>query len=406
MQLEASSELPNPDADSAAHSLQCAEFIRARIDEAGGSISFAEYMQHALYAPGIGYYSAGASKFGPAGDFVTAPEVSPIFGSIIARQCAEVLEQVGDGGSILEFGAGSGRLAVDVLRKLAVLNALPRRYKILEVSADLRERQEHLLRSEVPSCMDRIEWLDGIPDSISGVVIANEVLDAMPVERFVRREVVRQQRVIVNDDWNSQASNHSNNQAFAFIETDAPAQLVAAVETIETNLGEKLPAGFRSEISLAAPAWVTDIVAAMHAGVAFLFDYGVSQREYFARDRDDGWLRCHFRHRAHNNPLILPGIQDITAWVDFSTIAEAAANEGADIAGFVSQAQFLMNGGLAIELGDMSELSPRRQIALSAEVKLLTLPAEMGESFKCLGISRGAVSQPTAFQHTDRTHAL
>jgi SAM-dependent MidA family methyltransferase len=394
MQLEASPELPIPDADSAAHSVQCAEFIRARVEDSGGSISFAEFMQHALYAPGLGYYAAGASKFGAAGDFVTAPEVSSLFASVIARQCAEVLEQVGDDGSILEFGAGSGRLAVDVLTKLDELNALPARYQILEVSADLRERQEQLLRVEGRAFLERIEWLDRIPESISGVLIANEVLDAMPVERFVRRETVRQQRVI------------AKGKDFALVEADASPQVVAAVEAIEANLGERLPTGFGSEVSLGAPGWVTDIVTAMREGVAFLFDYGVSQREYFARDRSDGWLRCHFRHRAHNDPLCLPGIQDITAWVDFSAIAEAAANAGADIAGYVSQAQFLLNGGLEAELRNMSGLSPERQIELSAEVKLLTLPAEMGESFKCLGISRGAISQPSAFQHADRTHTL
>ena len=393
MILEAPSALPKPDTDSAAHSRQCADHIRARIEDAGGSISFAEYMQLALYAPGLGYYAAGAIKFGAAGDFVTAPEVSPLFSYVVARQCAEVLAQV-DGGAILEFGAGSGRLAVDVLTKLDELEALPDRYRILEVSADLKERQERLLRAEAAAYLDRIEWIDAIPERHTGVIIANEVLDALPVERFVRRASVYQLRVSMHAD------------GFKFVETDAPRHLVEAIEVIEAGLGERLPDGFRSEVSLSVPGWVSDIVAALQDGVAFLFDYGVSRREYYAPDRTDGWLRCHFRHHAHNDPLIFPGIQDITAWVDFTALAEAANNAGADIAGYVNQAQFLLGGGLQLELQHMMQSPRKRQIELSSQVKLLTLPGEMGENFKCLGISRGTIAQPSAFTTADRTHTL
>ena len=393
MILEAPSTLPKPDADSAAHSRRCADHIRARIEDAGGSISFAEYMQLALYAPGLGYYAAGAIKFGRAGDFVTAPEVSPLFSYVIARQCAEVLAQVGDG-AILEFGAGSGRLAVDVLTKLDELGALPERYRILEVSADLQERQERLFRAEAAAYLDRIEWLDAIPERHAGVIIANEVLDALPVERFVCRDSVCQLRVSAHND------------GFELVEADAPRHLVMAIEAIEADLGQRLPNGFRSEVSLAAPGWVTDVVAALQNGVAFLFDYGVSRREYYAPDRTDGWLRCHFRHHAHNDPLLLPGIQDISAWVDFTAIAEAANSAGADIAGYVSQAQFLLGGGLDAELRDMLQSPPERQLELSGQVKLLTLPGEMGENFKCLGVSRGIVARPSAFTTADRTHTL
>ena len=393
MQLEAASTLPKPGPDSAAHSQRCADYIHARIESAGGSISFAEYMQHALYAPGLGYYTAGTSKFGANGDFVTAPEVSSLFGAVVARQCAEVLAQL-DGGSILEFGAGSGRLAVDVLAKLHELGVLPDSYQILEVSADLRARQERLLQAEASEHMDRIEWVNAFPQSLSGAIIANEVLDALPVERFVRRESVRQQRVKSSDD------------GFEFIEADAPEHLIAAVESIEADLGESLPRGFVSEVSLGAPGWVKDVVGGLREGVAFLFDYGISRREYYAPDRNDGWLRCHYRHRAHNEPLILPGIQDITAWVDYSAVAAAAADTGADIAGYVSQAQFLMAGGLNTELQDMMQLPIERQLELSRQVKLLTLPGEMGENFKCLGISKGTIAQPSAFTIADRTHTL
>ncbi len=393
MILEAPSTLPKPDLESAAHSQKCADYIRARIAEAGGSISFAEYMQHALYAPGLGYYAAGAIKFGADGDFVTAPEVSPLFSYVIARQCAAVLAQL-DGGDIVEFGAGSGRLAVDVLTKLGELGALPDHYRILEVSADLRERQERLLEAECAAYLDRVEWIDAIPERHSGVIIANEVLDALPVERFVRRESVYQLRVGIRND------------GFEILEAIAQPDLVAAIEVIEADLGERLPDGFVSEVSLAAPGWVADVIAGLQDGVALLFDYGVSRREYYAPDRSDGWLRCHFRHHAHNDALLLPGIQDITAWVDFTAIAGAAVTAGADIVGYVNQAQFLMNGGLQDELQNMMQYSPGRQIELSRQVKLLTLPAEMGENFKCLGVSRGNVFQPSAFAAADRTHTL
>jgi len=393
MQLEAPSTLPAPDTDSVAHSQRCADYIRSRIEDAGGSISFAEYMQHALYAPGLGYYAAGAQKFGVSGDFVTAPEISPLFGYLVARQCAEILGQI-DSASIIEFGAGSGRLAVDVLTKLDELGALPERYRILEVSADLRERQEVLLREEAAEYFDRIEWISSIPERHSGVIIANEVLDALPLERFTRRDTVYQHRVRAGD------------AGFEILEVAAPKKLQDAVEAIEADLGIRLPDGFTSEVSLGAPAWVSDLVGAMQHGVALLFDYGLSRREYYAADRTDGWLRCHFRHHAHNDALILPGIQDITAWVDYTAIAAAAAKVGAGIAGYASQAQFLIGAGLDVELQNMTRSSPERQMELSGQVKLLTLPGEMGEHFKCLGVSRGPITQPTAFAFADRTHTL
>jgi len=393
MQLEAPSALPEPDADSAAHSQKCAEYVRARIEDAGGSISFAEYMQHALYAPGLGYYSAGARKFGAAGDFVTAPEISPLFGYLVARQCAEVFAQM-EAGSIIEFGAGSGRLAVDVLTKLDELGALPERYQILEVSADLKERQELLLREQVAGYFDRIEWISAIPAQHAGVIIANEVLDALPVERFTRRDTVRQHRV------------RSISTGFECFESAAPKNLVEAVEAIEADLGTKLPDGYTSEVSLGASGWVADVVGALRLGVALFFDYGVSRSEYYAAERSAGWLRCHFRHHAHNDPLQLPGIQDITAWIDYTAIATAAVNAGADVAGYVSQAQFLIGTGLDAELKNMMASSVDRQIELSGQVKLLTLPGEMGENFKCLGVSRGPITQLTAFMLADRTHTL
>ena len=394
MQLDLPPSLPEPDAHSASHSERVAAFIRGRISGAGGDISFAEYMQHALYAPGLGYYAAGATKFGEAGDFITAPEVSSVFGRIVARQCAEVLTQIDDG-EILEYGAGSGKLAVDILGCLAELDALPSAYRILEVSADLRERQEECLRQHAPDLAHLVTWLSAPPDSIHGVVIANEVLDALPVERFVRRdEGVKQLRV--------QAGRHG----LEYTERPAPERLALEVEKIERDIGEQLPDGYVSDVCIALPDWIAQVSGSLREGVVLLFDYGVSRREYYASERSDGWLRCHYRHHAHNDPLILPGIQDLTAWVDFTSVAVAAAAAGFDVAGFSTQAQFLMAGGLDAEMQGFEKLSLEGQLELSRQIKTLTLPGEMGEHFKCMALRKGSSTTPSAFDRADRTHTL
>jgi SAM-dependent MidA family methyltransferase len=394
MQHDYAFSLPQPDAVSAAHSERCADYIRSRIHDAGGSISFAEFMHYALYAPRLGYYSAGTRKFGDDGDFVTAPEISPLFGRVIARQCAGVLRNV-PGGAILEFGAGSGRLALEVLRTLDELDALPTEYSIMEVSADLRERQQRLLRRELPGIADRISWLDRMPETQRGVVIANEVLDALPVERFMRRSGgVCQLRV--GDEGGE----------FVFVDEPAPDILAAAVESIEKDIGERLPDNYVSEVSLAAPAWLRDVAQTLEHGMILLFDYGVSRREYYAPDRNEGWLRCHFRHRAHSDPLILTGIQDLTAWVDFSAIAEVAERGGLEILGYVSQSQFLLAGDIEAELQDFADMPIESQLQTAAQIKMLTLPGEMGENVKCLGLARGDIPRPAAFDSADRTHTL
>ena len=394
MQYEQPPSLPEPDSASAAHSARVVDYIRGQIDAAGGSIAFAEFMQHALYAPGLGYYAAGATKFGESGDFITAPEVSSAFGGVVARQCAEVLAQIPDG-EVLEYGAGSGKLAVDVLEGLRRLGSLPASYKILEVSADLRERQEALLQQRVPEILPRVTWLEAPPTKLRGVILANEVLDAMPVERFVRRDgAIRQQRVAVEG------------REFAWTEAPAPAHLAAAVEAIEGELGARFPDAYVSEVSLAASGWIEGLADVVQCGMVFLFDYGVSRREYYAAERSSGWLRCHFRHHAHNDPLVLAGIQDLTAWVDFTAVAEAAVAAGFEISGYCAQAQFLMAGGLAEELRSLATLSPKEQLELSRQIKTLTLPGEMGEHFKCMALQKGVTVQPSGFDLVDRTHTL
>jgi len=394
MQYGQPSSLPQPDDLSAEHSIRVRDHIRDRIRDAGGQISFAEFMHEALYAPGLGYYAAGASKFGADGDFMTAPEISSVFGRILARQVAEVLSDI-ENSEILECGAGSGKLAVDLLTTLDELNTLPAAYNILEVSADLVSKQQKRLRDALPQLFDRIRWLTSLPEEFDGVIVANEVLDALPVERFTKREEGLRQLHVSQDG-----------ERFAWMEVDAPARVKKAVAEIEADLGKALCENYMSEVSLAAPRWIRDLGQSLRHGAVFLFDYGVSRREYYEADRTDGWLRCHFRHHAHNDPLIFPGIQDLTAWVDFSSIAGAAAESGLDILGYQTQSQFLLGGGLDKEMEKFAKLPLKQQVELSGQIKTLTLPGEMGENFKCMALGRGVENAPSAFQLADRTHTL
>ncbi len=351
-------------------------------------------MHIALYSRGLGYYNVGTTKFGAAGDFITAPEISPLFGRVVARQCKTVLQQI-DKGQILELGAGSGKLAVDILRSLDNLKSMPEQYLILETSADLQSRQQALIREQLPGLHRRVEFLNELPENFAGVVIANEVADALPVERFERTDdAVLQLHVTADDkgfDWSRKA---------------APKVLAAAVEKIEADIGERLPRGYRSEVSLGLPDWVAQLAKCLTKGLLLLFDYGVSRNEYYSPDHDQGWLRCHFRHHAHNEPLIYAGIQDLTSWVDFTAVAQSADEHGLEIVGFVTQADFLISGGLEDELAGMADLPIADQLELSRQVKILTLPGEMGESFKCIGLSRGELTGVTAFSNADRAHIL
>ena len=387
--------LPRPDIDSEAHSRVAAGRLAELIEASGGSLSFAEFMQEALYAPGFGYYSAGATKFGPDGDFVTAPELSRLFGYVIARQAAPILATLG-GGDILEPGAGSGSLAVSMLTRLEELDCLPRRYLIFEVSPDLADRQKRRIEVEIPQHLDRVRWIADWPSGFRGVVVANEVLDALPVERFcIDGEQVKQLRVGLDDDG-----------GFGWHAAPAPGNLESAVRRIEADIGRQLEDGYVSEVSLGLSGWIGDLAGAMDEALILLSDYGVSRREYYAADRARGWLRCHFRHRVHDNPLLLPGIQDITSWVDFSAVARAAEPAELRIEGYLSQAYWLLCGGLEEELQAFTELPISEQVRLSRQVKLLTLPAEMGENFKCLALSKGKIDAPDVFGHYDRAQSL
>ncbi|SDX23911.1 class I SAM-dependent methyltransferase [Thiocapsa roseopersicina] len=353
-------------------SARLTELIRTEIAAADGLLPFDRFMDLALYAPGLGYYVAGAVKLGRDGDFVTAPEISPLFGRCLAAQCAEVLERLG-GGDLLELGAGTGTLAVEVLKTLEHRDSLPGRYLILEPSPDLRERQRTLIRERIPHLAERCAWLPRLPETLRGVVLANEVLDAMPVHRFSIREDGGIDEVFVTE------------RAGAFLEVTAPARspgLADAVGALQAEGFTQAP-GYGSEINLRLPPWMKALSGALEAGLVLLVDYGYPRPAYYQPDRTMGTLMCHRRHQAHGDPYSHVGLQDITAHVDFTAAAEAGVAAGFELAGFTTQASFLIGCGIdriLSEAPDAFDLTPG--------AKQLLLPTIMGERFKVMGLTK------------------
>jgi SAM-dependent MidA family methyltransferase len=386
--------LPLLNADERAHSERVVEHIREFMRDRGGVIGFDAWMRLALYAPGLGYYSAGATKLGSNGDFVTAPEISGLFSRCLARQCADVLHFTG--GDVLELGAGSGRMAADVLTELAVLDCLPERYFILEVSADLAERQRARLAGLPRELSARVQWLDRWPERVMrGVVLANEVLDAMPVERFVLRN-----RPDGIDVRSLGVGLSKSTSGFEWRETSPTPELMHAVADIVEALPTPLPDGYTSEVCLAFQPWIASLAAQLEEGVALLIDYGLPRAHLYHPDRAAGTLRCHFRHRAHDDPFINVGLQDITAWVDFTRVAEAADSAGLEVLGFASQAAFLIGAGMESLLTTEMQLAGddvRAQTQLAQEARRLMLPGEMGEIFKVIALGRGYRSPLAGF---------
>jgi SAM-dependent MidA family methyltransferase len=341
-----------------------------------GMIPFSQYMERALYEPGLGYYSAGLHKLGASGDFVTAPELGGLFAACLARQIAEVADGLG-AFDILEVGAGSGRLAADLLGNLAD-GRLPARYLILETSADLRRVQREWIEQSAPAWSDRVTWLDEPPGSgWNGILVANEVIDALAVERFqVTENAIEQLCVTERDgrfDWSSRP---------------APGPLEAAVRRVESDLGRPFRAGYRSEIHLQLPAWLESVAGGLEHGLALFIDYGYPRSEYYLPERRDGTVMCHYRHRGHDDVFFWPGLQDITAWVDFTALAEAADACRFDVIGYSSQAMFLLGCGLDQALAERSGQSDDADLGLHAEARQLTLPGMMGERFQVMGLGR------------------
>ena len=382
--------LPDLTADQARHSAAVARAVSAAIEAQAGWLAFDDYLRIVLYAPGLGYYSAGSVKFGPGGDFVTAPELSGLYARCLASQCAPVLRAVG--GDVLELGAGTGRLAAGVLTRLAELEQLPRHYYILEVSADLRVRQSETLEGLPAALRSRVAWLDALPATpITGVVLANEVADALPFQRFViDAEALYQRGVGLSDEA-------------ALVDADRPASAALRAE-----LGRMAPNGwprrYLSELCPMLGPWVAAIAEALSRGAVFLIDYGLPRHEYYHPQRNRGTLRCHFRHRAHDDPLLYPGLQDITAWVDFTRVAEAAVDAQLEVAGFCTQAAFLLANGIEAELAAASNTMERARLASQARV--LLLPGEMGERFKVMALTRGFDEPLCGFAYQDLRRSL
>jgi SAM-dependent MidA family methyltransferase len=375
--------LPAPSAEALAHSGRLAALIRSEIDRAGGWIGFDRYMELALYAPGLGYYAAGTRKFGDAGsggDFVTAPEISPLFAQSLANQALQVFEQCAP--NILEFGAGTGVLAHDLLDALVHRGRGDVRYAIVEVSPDLTQRQRERLAGR------DVQWLSVPPAGFDGVVIANEVLDVMPVKLFVKRNGRVMERGVTLDGM-----------ALAFFEAPAGAELAAMVATIEAELGE-LPDGYGSEIGAIAAAWARSVAEWLGRGVLLAIDYGFPRREYYHPQRLMGTLMCHYRQHTHAEPLWLPGLNDITAHVDFTAVAEAAQGAGLVVLGYTSQANFLLNCGL------LDCLRADHSTVAANQAQRLLSEAEMGELFKAIAIGRGIDLPLIGFRRGDRLHTL
>ena len=396
--------LPSPSRAAAQHSGQLTELMQREITARGGWISFARYMELALYAPGLGYYTAGAHKFGEAGDFITAPELSPLFGRTLARQAAEIMAHSAP--HMLELGAGSGKLAVDMLGELERLNALPESYLILEVSADLRQRQQTLLREHLPHLCERVCWLDALPGHFSGAVIANEVLDALPVHLVHwqaatlpfptpalsqrEREVTLLERGVAMGE-----------QGFVWqARPVSDAALRAAAERVA------VPDGYLSEICLAAHGLINSLARCLKQGALLCIDYGFGAREYYHPQRSNGTLMCHYRHHAHDDPFYFPGLQDITAHVNFTDIAETAIDAGLELMGYTSQAFFLINCGITGLLDDAAPENPRDYLPLSAQLQKLTSPAEMGELFKVMALGKGLAQPLRGFARGDLSRLL
>lgn len=380
--------LPEPSRDAQAASRELSACIAASIRAAGGWLPFVDYMDMALHLPGLGYYAGGSLKFGPQGDFVTAPELTPLFGQALARQAAQILAVL-PAPTLLEVGAGSGRLAADLLLALETLDALPARYAILELSGELRARQQQTIATAVPHLADRVVWLDALPETFCGCVVANELLDALPTHAVAWRDAGLMERgVVLTDD------------GFGWAERPAGSPLAGAMAVLDVT------APYASEISLAARAWVAEWGRRLACGALLLIDYGLPRHELYHPQRGRGTLRCHYRQRAHEDPFWWPGLSDITSHVDFTAVAEAGFDAGLDVLGYTSQAAFLINCGIGELLAGRQQGGSEQALRANGAVQTLIAPGEMGELFKVIALGKGLDQSLIGFARGDRRHAL
>jgi SAM-dependent MidA family methyltransferase len=385
---------PQPDSIAIAHSNALMSSIQAIIAKEGGWINFAQLMDAALYTPGLGYYSGGAKKFGLSGDFVTASEISPLFSQTIARQTQQVLSSLqtqNKKADILELGAGTGRFAKDLLFELAKLEQLPARYMILEVSAHLREQQHSTLKAALPNeLMERVVWLDALPRSFDGLIFANEVLDALPVH-IVRTKA----------DGIAEIGVVSEDEGLVWKEKPASS---SALKDFVAEL--KLMDGYTTEVCLAATGLVASLAGILQSGMLLMIDYGFSRTEYYHPQRNQGTLMCHYRHRAHGDPLVYLGLQDITAHVDFTRVAETGVGNGLELIGFLTQAQFLINAGITELLESIPAEDSANYLPLVASAQKLLSPAEMGDLFKVIAFEKNLDIPFIGFSSGDKSHTL
>lgn len=382
--------LPIPSAEALAHSEQLKTLICEKIQAQGGQLSFHDFMQTALYEPKFGYYVAGLRKIGAEGDFVTAPEISSLFSYCIANQCAQVLAELPNS-SILELGAGSGRMAADILLRLEQLDCLPETYFILDLSPDLQVRQRETLESLAPHLLTKVKWLVNLPaHPFQGVILGNEVLDAMPVELFTIKETGIASLYVSLDKndlvFTEQASQHA--------------------DAIQAFLPPDLVLPYTSEFNPSLKPWIHSLADCLAAGLLLLIDYGYERADYYHPERRQGTLLCHYQHRVHDNPLIYPGLQDLTASVDFTAVAEASVEAGLELAGYTTQAAFLASSGLEDSFIEALNRTPEARYQLAQQIRSLSLPSEMGERFKVIALTKRFTTPLLGFRLSDRQHRL
>ncbi len=392
MSVSADLALPLPDAVAA----QTSQYLQVLVEQKlkTQTLSFAEYMQLALYEPGLGYYMAGAHKFGEGGDFITAPEVSPLFGQCIARQCQQIFAATEP--TVLELGAGSGKLAASIIN--AFSNTPDFKYSILEPSAELQQRQQRYLQGVLgDDNFSRVTWCNELPQAIDGVIIANEVMDALPFEQFT-----------IAKDGPMQVGVALEDGALNYTMMEAPTAMRDKIDQIQQDIGFDLPHGYTSEISMLLPGWISALGACLKRGVLLLSDYGYSRKEYYLQERSTGTLSCFYQHRTHTDVFFYPGLQDITAHVDFTHVVESGAAVGLDLLGYTSQASFLLDNGLL----DIAEpqlqacQSEAERLTLSAQIKTLSLPGEMGERFQFMALGKSFSTPLAGFRSQDLSHRL
>lgn len=380
--------LPAPSDFAQNHSEALIDLIRNEINNNQGVISFQRYMKLALYAPGLGYYAAGSAKLGEEGDFVTAPEISSLFSQALARS---ILPALKTGDVILEVGAGRGCMAADILLYLQAENKLPKEYWILELSADLQEKQKQTIKESVPDLFSRVKWLSELPNEFSGVVLANELLDAMPVQLF---QIKKNDILDVNVIWNNNKFEFKTSSSF-------DQRLVHRVKKIESELEQSFSSGYYSEINFAAEDWLKSIAERLEQGIIILIDYGFPRHEYYHEQRSQGTMMCHYRHRTHPDVFVYPGLQDITAHVDFTAMADAALESDLKVMGYTNQVSYLMGAGLLELTAVADETNVQKQMITASQIKKLTLPHEMGELFKVIGFSKNIDITLPAFEFRD-----